>query len=329
MVLLSFIIPCYGSEKTIVSVINEIINKVNENPDYDYEIVAVNDCSPDNVWGILSDLAHKNAKIKAVALARNANRPGAVMAGLRQSTGDICIIMDDDGQCPVSELWRLVEPLNAGYDVSIADYPERKQSTFKNFGTVVNKKMTEIIIDRPKNLQFTNFMAIKRFVTDEITKYQNPYPYLTGLLIRTTQNIANVKMGERERLDNGGTTFTIKKMLKLWLNGFTAFSVKPLRISTVLGIICAFIGFVFGIFIIINKLMYPDVPVGYSSTMAVILFIGGMIMMMLGMIGEYIGRIYICINNSPQYVIRDTINIDDKEKKDTEDNSKNRDLMSN
>lgn len=113
------------------------------------------------------------------------------------------------------------------------------------------------------------------------------------------------------------------------LNGFTAFSVRPLRISTVLGFLCAIIGAVFGVITIVNKIMNPDMTVGYSSTMAVLLFIGGMIMMMLGMIGEYIGRIYICINNSPQYVIRDTINIDDKEKKDTEDNSKNRDLMSN
>lgn len=315
MVLLSFIIPCYGSERTIVPVIDEIINKVNENLDYSYEIVAVNDCSPDNVWEIISDMAHKNTKIKAVALAKNANRPGAVMAGLRQSTGDICIVMDDDGQCPVSELWRLLEPLNAGYDVSIADYPERKQSAFKNFGTVVNKKMTEVIIDRPKNLQFTNFMAIKKFVVNEIVQYTNPYPYLTGLLIRTTQNIANVKMEERTRLDNGSTTFTLKKMLKLWLNGFTAFSVKPLRISTVLGALCALVGFVYGLVTIIRKIVEPDILMGYSSLMAVLLFVGGMIMIMLGMIGEYIGRIYICINNSPQYVIRDTINI---EKEDNE-----------
>lgn len=309
MVLLSFIIPCYGSEKTIVSVIDEIVNKVSEKSDYDYEVIAVNDCSPDNVWSIISNIAHTNVKIKAVCLAKNANRPGAVMAGLRQATGDICIVMDDDGQCPVSELWRLLEPLDNGYDVSIANYPERKQSVFKDFGTAVNKKMTEVIIDRPKNLQFTNFMAIKRFVVDEINKYQNPYPYLTGLLIRTTQNIANVKMEERGRLDGGKTTFTFKKMLRLWLNGFTAFSVKPLRIATVMGFVCSFFGAVLGIAIIIRKLVTPDILMGYSSTMAVLLFIGGMIMLMLGMIGEYIGRIYICINNSPQYVIRETINI--------------------
>lgn len=132
-------------------------------------------------------------------------------------------------------------------------------------------------------------------------------------MLRTTSKIYNVEMEERERAAGVGH-YTFIKSLKLWLNGFTAFSVKPLRISTVLGAICALIGFVFGTVTIINKLIHPEMQAGYSSTMAVLLFIGGMIMMMLGMIGEYIGRIYICINNSPQYVIRETVNIDKEEK---------------
>ena len=148
-----------------------------------------------------------------------------------------------------------------------------------------------------------------------MSKYDKPFPYLSGLLLRTTSKICNVDMIERERAAGVGH-YTFIKSLKLWLNGFTAFSVKPLRISTVLGAICALIGFVFGIITVVNKLLHPEMQAGYSSTMAVILFIGGMIMMMLGMIGEYIGRIYICINNSPQYVIRNTINISPDQKED-------------
>lgn len=308
--MISFVIPCYGSEATIESVVKEIINKVNEKSTYDYEIIAVNDCSPDNVWNVIKKMSLDNKKIKGVNFAKNMNRPGAVMAGLSIVDGDYIVIMDDDGQCPMENLWELIKPLEDGHDVSMAKYSEYKQNTFKSIGTFINRKMTEIIIGKPKDLSFTNFTAMQRFIVDEIIKYKNPYPYLTGLLLRTTQDLVNVPMEERERL-NGNTTFTFKKMLNLWINGFTAFSVKPLRISTFLGFITAFVGFLYGLFIIIYKIfVHSNVLPGYSSLMAVLLFIGGIIMMMLGLVGEYIGRIYISINNSPQYVIKETINID-------------------
>lgn len=309
---ISFILPCYGSEKTLEAVIDEIKTVVGQKKEYDYEIIAVNDCSPDGVWELIKRLAANDSRIKGIDFAKNRNRPGAVMAGLSNSKGDFCVVMDDDGQCPTPELWKLIQPLREGYDVSIASYPERKQSRFKNFGTEVNKMMTEVVIGRPKNLQFTNFMVMKRFVADKITEYKNPYPYMTGLLLRTTQHIANVPMEQRARLE-GSTTFTFKKMLSLWMNGFTAFSVKPLRVADIVGVLSAVVGFIYTLITIVRKLVYPDIAVGYSSIMAAMLIIGGIIMFLLGIIGEYIGRIYICINNSPQYVIREKINFDEAE----------------
>ena len=312
---LSFVIPCYGSESTISFVIEEIQNILAERPQYDYEIIAVNDCSPDHVWDILQELADKNHRIRLIGLAKNMNRPGAVMAGLRNSSGDYIVIMDDDGQCPMNRFWDLLEPIEGEYDVSTAGYPTRKQSAFKDFGTFVNKKMTEFILDRPKEIQFTNFMVMRRFVVDEICKYQNPYPYLTGLILRTTCKIICVPMEERSRY-SGKSGFTFVKMLNLWMNGFTAFSIKPLRIATAAGAVCAFLGFACGLWVAIQKLLHPEILAGYSSVMAMMLFIGGMIMLMLGMIGEYIGRIYISINNSPQYVIRETKNIQEFTRKE-------------
>lgn len=318
---LSFIIPCYGSEKTVGIVIKEIDEVVSKNDKYDYEIVAVNDHSPDNVWNVLKEIAETNNKVKLINLAKNMNRPGALMAGMSKVTGDYIILMDDDGQCPMENLWDLIKPLEEGHDVSIAKYPTYKQSKFKSFGTIVNRKMTEIIMEKPKDLSFTNFSAMKRYIVEEIIKYKNPYPYMTGLLLRTTSDIVNVEMEERERI-TGNTNFTFKKMLNLWINGFTAFSIKPLRISTVIGVITAAIGFIYGLYIIIHKLfVHSAVLQGYSSMMAVLLFIGGIIMMMLGMIGEYIGRIYISINNSPQYVIKETVNMN---KEQGEKNEKNK-----
>jgi len=312
---ISFVIPCYGSEKTIEKVIDEIIEVVGQRKSYNYEIVCVNDHSKDHVLDVLRKIASKNKNVKVIDFAKNMNRPSAVMAGLKYSDGDYRIILDDDGQCPMQNLWRLIEPLEKGSDVSMAKYPERKQGLFKNFGTAMNKAMTRFFLERPKDLEFTNFMALKSFIAEEIIKYDNPYPYLTGLLLRSTQNFANVEMEERERM-SGSTTFSFKKMLDLWLNGVTAFSIKPLRISTFVGVICAIVGFIYGLVLIIEKLIGMDITVGYSSIVAILLFIGGVIMIMLGIIGEYIGRIYISINNSPQYIIKEKINFDEKRKKD-------------
>ncbi len=318
MKLISFVIPCYRSEKTVGEVINEINKVVNANTKYDYEVIAVNDCSPDNVWDVLKDIATKNKKVKIINLAKNMGRPNAVFAGLSKAKGDFIIMMDDDGQCPMNNLWKLINPLEEGHDVASAKYIHYKQSIFKGFGTLVNRKMAEKIIEKPKELEFTNFIAIRKYIRDEIIKYKNPYPYFTGLLLRTTSDIVNIEMEERERI-SGTTTFTFKKMLSLWMNGFTAFSIKPLRISTFIGFICSLLGFIYGLAIIISKLIGVNFLPGYSSIMAVVLFIGGIIMLMLGMIGEYLGRIYISINDSPQYVIKEAINFEkerDEKQKD-------------
>ena len=308
---ISFVIPCYGSENTIEFVINEIEQYVKQRREYDYEIICVNDTSPDGVLGVLKSIAAKNRRVKIVDLARNFGKHSAVMAGFSIVKGDYIVCLDDDGQCPMDRLWDLLDPvIDGGYDYSMAKYDKKKQSGFKNLGSAMNSLMSVILIDKPKDMNFSNFKAMKRFVVDEMVKYNNPYPYLEGLTLRTTRNIITVPMEERERIAGQGH-FTLRKSISLWMNGFTAFSVKPLRIATFLGTITAILGFLFGLYVIIRKIVHPQVAMGYSSTMAVILFIGGMLMLMLGLIGEYIGRVYISLNNSPQFVIREIIGDDE------------------
>lgn len=303
---LSFVIPCYGSQDTIESVILELEQVMCERSDYSYEIICVNDGSPDNVLAVLRQLTQTHDKLIVVDLAQNMGKHAAVMAGYSLVTGDYVVVLDDDGQCPANELWRLYDALGDYYDIAMADYPVKKQSAFKNFGSGVNARMSEILLEKPKDVKFTNFCILRRYVVDEIKKYKNPYPNLDGLSLRTTKRITNVKMEERERIAGKGN-FNFFRSISLWMNGFTAFSVKPLRISTILGVLTAAIGFIVGIIVVVRRLIYPEIPMGYSSLMAAILFIGGIIMIMLGLIGEYIGRIYICINNSPQYVIREIL----------------------
>lgn len=309
---ISFVIPCYGSEATIAPVIEEIEQVVAQRREYAYEIICVNDCSPDNVLFVLKSIAAQNKHVKVVDLAKNFGKHSAVMAGFSICSGDYIVCLDDDGQCPMDRLWDLLEPvINGGADYAMAKYDKKKQSGFKNLGSRFNSYVARVLIDKPKDMTFTNFKAIKRFIVDEMLRYNNPYPYIEGLTLRSTRNIVTIPMEERERISGTGN-FTFRKSIALFMNGFTAFSVKPLRLATVVGIVCALIGFLAGLIVIVKKILFPDVPIGYSSTMAIILFVGGVLMFMLGLIGEYIGRIYISLNNSPQYVIREIVNEDDE-----------------
>ncbi len=322
---LSFVIPCYRSANTIETVVQEIhdtvaarnaaINAAATSPEntappasndktFDYEIVLVNDCSPDNVWQVIKDLAAKDAHIKGICLAKNFGQHSALMAGYGQATGDYVISLDDDGQTPASETFKLVDKLEDGYDVVYGYYKHSRQHLFRRFGTWVNKKMAEAIIGQPKTLHTTSFFIMRKFIVDEIVRYPHPFAYISGLVFRATKNLGNVEVQHRRRLE-GESGYTLAGLIGLWINGFTAFSVKPLRAATYIGLLCAFIGFASGIFVIYKKLMFPEVPVGYTSIFATLLFIGGMIMFLLGLIGEYIGRIYISINQSPQYVVRE------------------------
>ncbi|MBI6873596.1 glycosyltransferase family 2 protein [Clostridium aciditolerans] len=311
---LSFVIPCYGSEKTIESVIEEIVNTVSyKNP---YEIICVNDCSPDGVYEALKSLARNNENIKVLNLAKNFGQHNALMAGYRHVTGDIIISLDDDGQTPAKECYKLINALNDDKDVIYARYAQKKHSLFKNFGSKMAAWMGKVLLNISKDLYISSYFVCKRYVINEIIRYENPYSYLGGLIVRATKKIGNVDINHRAR-EVGRTGYTFKKLISLWLNGFTAFSVKPLRIATILGFVCSLFGFTYGIWTIIKKMFInSSSPMGYSSMMAAIMFIGGMIMLMLGLIGEYIGRIYISINNAPQYVIREKINYDIQDQKE-------------
>ena len=300
---ISFVIPCYRSEHTIEIVVEEIDTLMQSHTDYRYEIVLVNDYSPDNVWEKIVNLAEKRENIKAVSFAKNFGQHAALMAGYRVAEGDIVVSLDDDGQTPVDETFVLIDKLNEGYDVVYARYHQLKESLWRRCGSWLSNKMSEVLIGKPKEILGSSFYAMKNFVAKEMVKYKNSYPFVGGLVFRSTKSIANVYVNHRDRLE-GTSGYSFLKLFKLWMNGFTAFSVIPLRASSLIGVICAILGFIFGIVTIVRKLLYPGISIGWSSTVSIMLFMGGLIMLMLGMIGEYIGRIYISLNNSPQYVIK-------------------------
>ena len=300
----SFVIPCYRSENTLESVILEIKETMKKLNKYAYEIILVNDSSPDNTWKTIEKLGKDNDNITGINLSKNFGQHAALMAGMRESTGDYVVCLDDDGQTPADEVDKLLTALEEGADAVYARYGNKKHSLFRNFGSMANDLMTRVMLGKPKELFVSSYFGVKRFVVEDMLRYQNSYPYVIGLVLRATKNIVNVDVTHRER-EEGRSGYTLKKLLGLWFNGFTAFSVTPLRIATVIGVFCAFVGFAYGIYVFVRRLIDPNVVVGFSSLMCVILFVGGMLMIMLGLVGEYIGRIYISLNNSPQYVIRE------------------------
>lgn len=307
---ISFVIPCYRSEHTLRGVVDEIKATVLQRPAVDFEIVLVDDCSPDGVWNTITELVSENSNIKAIQFTRNFGQHAALMAGFSHVDGDIVFSLDDDGQAPVDELWKVIDELDKGFDLVYGEYPEIKQNAFRRFGSWFNCKMNEALLGWPKGLHGSSFYACRRIIVDEAVRYDHPYPYVGGLLLRVTKKVGAVEVHQRSRIE-GKSGYTLTKLIGLWLNAFTAFSVKPLRVSAYTGGICAIAGFIYGIILVIRKLALADIIAGYSSLMAVLLFVSGVLMIMLGLIGEYIGRIYICINRSPQYVIRRSLNASD------------------
>ena len=224
---ISFVIPCYCSEKNLEGVISEIEAAMKKREGFEYEIILVNDNSKDNTKGLINRLSKENGRIIGINFAKNFGQPNALLAGFNQASGKYIMTSDDDGQTPVGMVWDFYDKMQEGYDVVCAKYTETTQkSAVRRFGTKVNEFMLYHMIDKPKEIGLSSFFMAKRFVVKEMVKYQNPYPYIAGLLLRTSGKIGNVHLKQRERA-TGKSGYNFKKLLKLctWIYQFCMRSV--------------------------------------------------------------------------------------------------------
>ena len=300
---ISFVIPCYCSEHTLENVVNEINKIMARREGISFEIVMVNDCSKDNTEGVIDFITSKYENCKGIHFSKNFGQPAALMAGFSYAKGNYIMTCDDDGQSPIDRLWDFYDTINSGYDIVCAKYIDRtNRSKFRQLGTKGNEYMLERYIKKPKHLYLSSFFMARRNIIKEITKYTNPYPYLAGLILRSTSRIANIEVEQRKR-QVGNSGYNFKKLIKLWFNGITTFSVRPLRISFVIGIIAL----LFSALLMITCIALSIAKVNFNLTIMVLslllFFFTGIIMLSLGLIGEYIGRSYMSINVAPQYVI--------------------------
>jgi undecaprenyl-phosphate 4-deoxy-4-formamido-L-arabinose transferase len=224
---------------------------------------------------------------------------------LRYSTGDYAVIIDDDFQNPPEAVRNLVKTAVGGeYDVVYSNYPKKKHGFFRNLGSRFNNLIAGILLDVPRNLYLSSFKCLSRFAVNEIVKYTGPFPYIDGLLLRATRRIGKIEV-EHHKRQEGKSGYTFRKLVHLWLNMFVNFSIMPLRISSILGLIFSGFGLVLSAIVVIEKLNNPSLPIGWPSLIIAFLVFAGVQLFILGLLGEYLGRLYLSSNQTPQYVVRE------------------------
>lgn len=305
--LVSVVIPCYNSEQGIRDVVEQTMAVFDGLSGYEYEFVLVDDCSPDGTYQAIRSLAQDYPCVHGISLMRNFGQHNGIMCGLNHASGDLILGMDDDLQTHPSQIPVILEKMKEGYDVVYGVYQSSANGTLKNFTSWLNRVSAQKLLGRPKDVQTSNFWLITKQLKDEVIKYRNYNPYVEALFGRMTNRIGNVTVEHHER-EQGSSNYTLAKLIKLWLAYFN-YTVLPLRFASAMGIAVAAIGFLYGIGIIVYKLLVPDVLVGWPSLICVLLFFFGLILLVLGIIGEYLGDLVLSANSTPQYVERDKVNL--------------------
>jgi undecaprenyl-phosphate 4-deoxy-4-formamido-L-arabinose transferase len=311
---LSIVIPVYRGAATIGPLVDLLIASLGAQ--YRLEIVLVNDCSPDGSEAVCMEKFQANpAIVKFFSLAKNVGEHNAVMAGLNKSSGEWVVIMDDDFQNPVSEVKKLVSFARGhAYDVVYTWYEQKKHSRFRKIGSFCNDRIATVMLKKPKDLYLSSFKAVRRPLVDHIITYTAPFPYIDGLILDATANIGKVLVEHHERA-TGTSGYTLRKLIALSLTVFTNFSVLPLRFATGIGVLFTVFSAILGIEIIIRRFVNPLYPMGDSVALLFHMLIAGIQLIALGLVGEYVGRIFVCMNRRPQYFIGKSFERTDSGKK--------------
>lgn len=305
--LVSVVVPCYNSQDSIAKVVELTMAEFQKMPQYTYEFILVNDYSKDATFLKIRELSEKYPCVRGINLARNFGQHNALMAALNYAGGDLIVGMDDDLQTHPSQMPRLLDKIQEGYDLVYGNYARRKNSFLKNLSSKFNKVTSRILLGRPKDIVSSNYWVITKLVRDEVIKYTNYNPYIDAIFYRVTSNIADVTIEHHQR-EQGSSNYTFRKLVKLWM-AYWNFSVIPLRISSMLGTLFSIGGFLGFLAILVRQLVAPSSQVGWASIMCAMLLFFGFVLLVLGIIGEYLGKIMLCINNTPQYIVRETVNI--------------------
>ena len=303
---ISIIVPVYNSENCLEALNQQISDSLQT---VNYELILVNDKSRDRSWERIMSLAQINKRIRGVSLKKNSGQDNAIMAGLAQARGEYVVIMDDDLQHSPSDILKLYEKCAEGYDICYGLFSEKRQSFWKNGGSRINDYLAELFLKKPKGLYLSPFKIMRLSLVKEILQYKGPFPYLDGIVLSLTSNITQVSLAHHKRYDGRGN-YSLFKSVSVFLKHVTGYSLYPLRIATLIGILAASLSFLLGVYFVIDYVTNDVHVEGWITLVLLIVFFNGLILMCVGLIGEYIGRIYLTVTAKPQYVIDKFINVD-------------------
>ncbi len=295
--------PVYQSAEILPLLVDQIEVEMTKLDLMDnFELLLVNDASKDHSWEVISALSQSKPFLKGISLRRNFGQHNATIAGLNYAKGEIVIVIDDDLQHPPKAIGAMLEALKRDYDVCYTRYLNRQHSAWKKFGSQFNNWIATALLRKPKELYLSSYKAIRKEIVNEIIKYNGPYPYIDGLILDITRSITSIDIEHQARAVGAGN-YNLRKSFVLWMQMATSFSVFPLRIASITGFLLAGLSLVTIIIVIVNKLLHPEIAAGWASLIATILFIGGIQTLCIGVLGEYLGRAYLKLNNKPQFSV--------------------------
>ena len=313
--LISFVIPCYYSENTIGREVEAVMEQFNQNPGYECEFILVNDGSKDGTFNVIQSLCEEHPNVKGINLMRGFGQHNAQMAGLSYATGRYIMGMDDDMQTHPSQVFKLIHKIEEGYDVVYGEYPKSKNGFFKKLSSSFNKFTSRVMLEMPKEIVATNFWIITDKVRDEVIKYSSFNPVLDAIFYQVTHNFGSVQV-EHHKRDSGKSGYTFGKLVRLWLS-YWNYSVIPLRISFFIGATSALFGLAVIIWLFYKRITDPLLPMGWASNLCLMTLLFGAVLMVLGVVGEYLGKAILILNKTPQYIVREELNIDTANKEKT------------
>lgn len=312
-ILCSVIVPMYNEEEVIPETYRRL-TKVMEGLDESYEIIFINDGSRDNTKAMLSELCKVDKRVKLIDFARNFGHQIAITAGMDYAAGDCMVIIDGDLQDPPELIPDMIKLWRSGFDVVYGKRKSRQGETFfKKFTAKAFYRFLGKLTDVDIPVDTGDFRLIDRKVCEALKQLPERNRYVRGLMSWVGFKQTAIEFERSERFA-GETKYPLKKMLKLAMDGIMSFSYKPLRLASYIGTLLSLVSFAYLIFVLFQKLFFPEsAQSGWASIIAVSLFFNGIILLMLGIIGEYIGRIYDEAKGRPLYIISELKNMEDRE----------------
>ncbi|MBE6353839.1 glycosyltransferase family 2 protein [Treponema sp.] len=306
---LSIVIPVYNSHECVFELSRQIADALKG---IDYEQIMVNDCSRDTSWDEILKVSKENKNIIGINLRKNGGQDSAILTGLNYACGKYIVIMDDDLQHSPYDIPKLYKEIKKGFDVVYADFTTLKQKAWKNIGSWFNGKISEIALGKPKEVYLSPFKILDGKVVKEMCKFNNLFPYIDGLIFQVTKNITQIPI-EHHKREMGASNYNLIKSIKVFMRMLFGFSTMPLTIATFTGTLAAFMGLGLAIFYAIRWFMGKEGLTGWTTIVILILVLGGGILLSLGIIGKYLGQVYLTVNNVPKFIIKETTHKDTNE----------------